>query len=194
MIIQKDKISLSASDLDASGIAAFSANNAPMTKTNAASETYGVERGTSVNLNGDMVYTQAWAKQQNTETNGMSKDSSMSVSDFISQCMTGEDAMDLSGEDTPLDEYTSSQLERAIHRVKEQRRNTQESVESQVEKEQQQEEHLENGAVEGQIRESLERSCLPVETDLVNLVSRAVDLVQSRDQLSLASMKFFIES
>ena len=118
----------------------------------------------------------------------------MSVSDFISQCMTGEDAMDLSGEDTPLDEYTSSQLERAIHRVKEQRRNTQEAVESQVEKEQQQEEHLENGAVEGQIRESLERSCLPVETDLVNLVSRAVDLVQSRDQLSLASMKFFIES
>lgn len=194
MIIQKDKISLSASDLDASGIAAFSANNAPMTKTNAASETYGVERGTSVNLNGDMVYTQEWAKQQNTETNGMSKDSSMSVSDFISQCMTGEDAMDLSGEDTPLDEYTSSQLERAIHRVKEQRRNTQESVESQVKKEQQQEEHLENGAVEGQIRESLERSCLPVETDLVNLVSRAVDLVQSRDQLSLASMKFFIES
>ncbi|MEE3468258.1 MAG: DUF6240 domain-containing protein [Eubacterium sp.] len=45
----------------------------------------------------------------------------MDPANFISQCMTGEDAHDLSEEQTPLEEYTASSMERALVRVKEQR-------------------------------------------------------------------------
>ena len=58
----------------------------------------------------------------------------MDPANFISQCMTGEDAHDLSEEKTPLEEYTASSLERALVRVKEQRDMKEESIENVAER------------------------------------------------------------
>lgn len=58
----------------------------------------------------------------------------MDPENFISQCMTGEDAHDLDEEKTPLEEYTEASLERALVRVKEQRAAKQETLDVEAEK------------------------------------------------------------
>ena len=58
----------------------------------------------------------------------------MDPENFISQCMTGEDAHDLDEEKTPLEEYTEASLERALVRVKEQRAAKQETIDVEAEK------------------------------------------------------------
>lgn len=136
MIIQNDKISLTAGGTEAMKQkdvpVPFAREGKISSKSMEATMDCAVqpEKGSSV------VYTEAELKQLNNNTVGSSDDEIMSPADFISRCMTGEDAKALSQEETPLEEYTSSQLERAISRVKEQRSKKQEAVEGQVEKEQ----------------------------------------------------------
>lgn len=70
-----------------------------------------------------------------TETNMVPlDDAQMSPADFISRCMTGKDAKAVSEDGTPLEEYTSSQLERAVTRIKKERHEKQEAVEREVSK------------------------------------------------------------
>lgn len=156
-----------------------------------------------------IVYTEAEARQQNMGKVELPEDSGISPADFISQCMTGEDAKALSDDKTPLEEYTSSQLERAISRVKEQRSEKQEAVEAQVSKERKEKEALEKEAVKNaagaslseKALEQLEQSNLPVTPENVARLSHAADMAAAvgiagvsapADAFSQASMKFFI--
>lgn len=72
----------------------------------------------------------------------------MDPANFISQCMTGEDAHDLSEETTPLDEYTSEQLERALARVSRQRQAKIEMAEAEADRLRQTEESIRQKAEE----------------------------------------------
>ena len=65
-----------------------------------------------------IVYTEAEAKQLQKQNMVPLDDAQMSPADFISRCMTGKDAKAVSEDGTPLEEYTSSQLERAVTRIK----------------------------------------------------------------------------
>lgn len=146
------------------------------------------------------VYTEAQAKQVNNKTVELAEDSGISPADFISRCMTGEDAQALSDEDTPLEDYTSSQLERAVSRVKEQRSEKRQAVREQVDQEREEEKAREEAAVQGaaesgvsdQILKQLQESGLPLTSDHVMRLSHAVSLTAQRYQLSPASMEFFV--
>lgn len=149
-----------------------------------------------------VVYTEAEAKQLHTDGGGKIDDSQMSPADFISQCMTGEDAKALSEEETPLEEYTSSQLERAVTRIKEERRNKQEAIENQITRQREEAEVIEQseveeaagGQVSGPVLEQLMASNLPVTPENVVRLSHAIDMASEIGSFSEASMKFFIGS
>lgn len=149
----------------------------------------------------DIVYTEAEAKQLHRNGGGKIDDSQMSPADFISRCMTGEDAKGLSEEETPLEEYTSSQLDRAVTRIKEERRDKQEAVEHQVTRQREETEAMEQSAVEaeadgqvsGAIMEQLMASNLPVTPENVVRLSHAIDMASEIGSFSEASMKFFID-
>ena len=74
------------------------------------------------------TYTEAQARQLNTEDKDVWEATEMSPSDFINRCMTGEDAKDVADEETPLEQYTSSQVERTLRRVKSQREDQREAA------------------------------------------------------------------
>lgn len=139
------------------------------------------ETGSSV------VYTEAQARQLNMGKAESFDDSLFSPSEFINSCMTGEDLKALSEEETPLEEYTSSQLERAVSRVKEQRSEKEQAVESHVEKEQEEQE-----ALEQHLQEKLLQEKLPVIPENVARLSNVVSMLAGLDTFSQASMKFFI--
>ena len=96
--------------------------------------------------------------------------------------MTGEDVKDLSEEETPLEEYTSSQVERAVSRVRKQRTKKQDAVEREVAKEQERQEslkrHLQDKA--------------PLTPENLSRLSHAVEMAQDVSGFTQDSMKFFI--
>ena len=148
------------------------------------------------------VYTEAEARQLHTDGGVWIDDSQMSPADFISRCVTGEDAKALSEEQTPLEEYTSSQLDRAVTRVKEERRNKQEAVEQQVSRQREEAEAIRqtavklaaDGQVSPQILDQMIDSSLPVTPENVARLSHAVDMAAEIGSFTEASMKFFIDS
>ena len=163
-----------------------------------------VQKGTG----NSSIYTEAEARQQNMESVELSADEGISPADFISRCMTGEDAKDLSGDETPLEEYTSSQLERAVSRVKEQRSEKQRAVEAQVSREREKEEAIEEAAIRNaagaslseKAQEQLQQSNLPVTPENVARLSHAAGMAAigadgdsaAPETFSQAAMKFFI--
>lgn len=202
MVIQSNRISLTLDDTDTMDRLSVSVPTAKegdisRIKREAAMDcTVHKEAGKD-----NIVYTEAEAKQLYRSGEEWSDDGQMSPADFISRCMTGEDAKALSEEETPLEEYTSSQLDRAITRIKEERRNKQEAVEHQVTREREEIEALEQAAVEKaaegqidpQILEQMQDSDLPVNPENVMRLSHAIDMAAEIDSFSEASMKFFIE-
>lgn len=200
MIIQNDKISLRLN-----GAEDWKKNEAPVPfarEGRISNESLDVtmdcavqqEKGKSV------VYTEAELKQLNNDIVESWEDETMSPADFISRCMTGEDAKALSDEETPLEEYTSSQLERALSRVKEQRSEKQEAVENQVEKEQEKEKAREkaygsageNAARIAAVCNQLSASNLPVTEENVEKVAHAADMAMQNQNFTDNAMKFFI--
>lgn len=147
------------------------------------------------------VYTEAQAKQiHKNSTVELAENSGISPADFISRCMTGEDAKALSDEETPLEDYTSSQLERAVSRVKEQRSEKRQAVSEQVEQEREEEKAREEAAVQSaaetgvsdSILKQLQESGLPLTSDHAERLTHAVSLTAQRHQFSPASMEFFV--
>ncbi len=149
-----------------------------------------------------IIYTEAEAKQLHTGGEVWLDDGVMSPADFINRCVTGEDAKALSDEQTPLEEYTSSQLDRAVTRVKEERRNKQEAVERQVSKMREEAEAIEQAAVKlaadgqipEQVLEQMNHSNLPITPENVTRLSHAMDMAAEIGSFSEASMKFFLAS
>lgn len=187
MIIQTNKISLNFNDTEGmknlgvsvSGATEGSISNVILERTTDCAVQK--ETGSSV------VYTEAQAKQLNMGKAESFDDSLFSPAEFINSCMTGEDIKALSEEETPLEEYTSSQLERAVSRVKEQRSEKERAVESHVAKEQEEQE-----AREQHLQEKLLQEKLPVSPENVARLSNAVSMLAGLDTFSQASMKFFI--
>jgi len=201
MIIQTREISLTLGDTDQVKQLGVSVQYAKDGKI--SNKSFGTTMDCAVQVEAEKsnVYTEAQARQLNIEEGELPDgDSLISPADFISQCMTGEDAKDLSDEETPLEEYTSSQLERAVSRVKEQRSEKQKALESQVTKEREEQEAIEDGAIRNmaesgltsQIQSQLTKSGLPVTPDIIARLTYAVDLAAERANFSMASMKFFV--
>lgn len=164
----------------------------------------GVKIDTSVPETGKnhIVYTEAEAKQLNKEKTVCLTDAQMSPADFISRCMTGEDAKALSEEETPLEEYTSSQLERAVTRIKKERQEKQDAIEREVSKQREKEEAVTknaaglvaDGNVSDVVIEQLLDSDLPLTEENVAKLSHAFNMASEIRSFSDAAMKFFIDN
>lgn len=202
MMIQSNKISLTLQSTDALksiGVAVPCAKDGKISQFDLGATMEGPVQKEAGNTTG--IYTEAKAEQLNIEGVELSEESQMSPSDFISQCTTGEDAKALSDEGTPLEEYTSSQLERAIDRIKEQRRDNADYVEHQVEKEKEEMDKIEESAmsevagtkVSSEILLQMQQSGLPITPENVMRISHAIDMTAEIGSLSEASMKFFVD-
>ena len=149
-----------------------------------------------------IVYTEAEAKQLQKQNMVPLDDAQMSPADFISRCMTGKDAKAVSEDGTPLEEYTSSQLERAVTRIKKERHEKQEAVEREVSKQREKDEAVSKNAaqlaVDGNVPDAvidrLLDSDLPVTEENVAKLSHAVDMASEIRSFSDAAMKFFIDN
>ena len=149
-----------------------------------------------------IVYTEAEAKQLQKQNMVPLDDAQMSPADFISRCMTGKDAKAVSEDGTPLEEYTSSQLERAVTRIKKERHEKQEAVEREVSKQREKDEAVSKNAaqlaVDGNVSDAvidrLLDSDLPVTEENVAKLSHAVDMASEIRSFSDAAMKFFIDN
>ena len=124
----------------------------------------------------------------------------MDPENFISQCMTGEDAHDLDEEKTPLEEYTEASLERALVRVKEQRASKQESLESETEKireiEKDIREKSEEIAVDAKLAEELSRALanseLNTDENTIKKLINAADMAAGINGFGDSAMQFMV--
>lgn len=93
--------------------------------------------------------------------------------DFISQSMTGEDAKDIEEDGDLLEEYVAGSLERAIKRVKSQRKDQEIAVERQVEKQEEERAHFE---------------------EMDRRIMEAVQMASNIQGISDASIKYLLEN
>ena len=203
MIIQNNNISIPVSDesgLIVSQTASSPARDAGKVPAEAREAVF--DRSPRPDRGESGVYTEAEARQSDEGLLELPPSGEMSPADFISQCMTGEDAMDLSGEETPLEEYTSSQLERAVSRVREQRSEKKEAVEGRTEKERDRQKQLEERdrqstekeAVLREVQDQLAQSGLPLTEENQKALVHAADLARQGQDITAAGMKFFVSS
>ncbi len=201
MVIQnKTQISLTLNETGKSSMTGSNVQNAKDGKVFGDSRNVTMDCAVQQDMGSGTVYTEAEARQLNMQPTELPDTGAMSPSEFISRSMTGKDADVLSDEETPLEEYTSSQLERAVSRVKEQRAEARQAVERQVEQERKKEEAIEQNMIHNalgsdlsaQLEHRLEESDLPVTPETVTRLANAVELTEQRLQFSQASMKFFI--
>ncbi len=201
MVIESNKISLTLQDTDAMKNIGVSVPNAKDGDTSRVSR--GVTMDGLVHKeagNATSVYTEAEARQYKEQEVVLPTDSQMSPADFISRCTTGEDAKAVSDEGTPLEEYTSSQLDRAISRIKQERREKEDAIEHQVDREREEAEAIDEAAVQNaareqvssQIQAQMQQSGLPVTSENMMRLSHAIEMAAGIHSFSEGSMKFFI--
>ncbi len=126
----------------------------------------------------------------------------MDPANFISQCMTGEDAHDLSEEKTPLEEYTASSLERALVRVKAQRDVREESVEDEAKRVREAEKDIREKSEEiaqdarllSMMSQALANSDLPILKDTPEDIKKAVGMAEGVRSFSDASMQYMVKN
>ncbi len=124
----------------------------------------------------------------------------MDPANFISQCMTGEDAHDLSEEKTPLEEYEASSLQRAIVRVGEQRAARADMVEASADKlretEQKLRENAEDIAADSRLMAEMTRALaqadIPIKEDTASDIKGALDMVGGIDSIDDKALKYMI--
>ena len=184
MVIQTNRISPNLNDTEKTVKAGVSVPNAMDGRFSNNIWDYTMDCTVQKETGKSSVYTEAQARQLQSEEAELPEDGGISPSAFINSCMTGEDFKDLSEEETPLEEYTSSQVERAVSRVKKQRTKKQEAVDGEVEKQQERQESLERHL----------QDKAPVTEENLSRLSHAVSMVAELSDFSDASMKFFIGS
>ena len=126
----------------------------------------------------------------------------MDPANFISQCMTGEDAHDLSEEKTPLEEYTASSLERALVRVKAQRDVREESVENEAQKVRETEKDIREKSEEiakdahllSMMGQALSTSDIPILKETPNDIKKALTQAMGVSSFSDASMSYMVKN
>lgn len=187
MIIQTNKISLNFNDTEGMKKLGVSVSGATDGSISNVILEHTTDCAVQKETGSSIVYTEAQARQLNMGEVELSDDGWFSPADFINSCMTGEDVKSLAEEETPLEEYTSSQLERAVSRVKEQRSEKEQAVESQVAKEKK-----DKDALEEHLQEKLLQEKLPGSPENVARLFNAVSMLAGLETFSQASMKFFI--
>ena len=126
----------------------------------------------------------------------------MDPSNFISQCMTGEDAHALSEENTPLEEYTASSMERALVRVKEQRDAKAQSAEAEAMKIRETEELIREKSEEiavnvrlmEQMSQVLAGSELPIREATLGDLKKAMDMAGGVRAFGDLAMQYMVSN
>ncbi len=143
MIIQPNKISIDFNDTDYAKGLGVSVQNAKEGSISSMGIEYTRDCTVQKDMEKGIVYTESGASSIIEETMQNLPEERFDPADFISQSMTGEDAKDIEEEGSILEEYVASSLERAIERVKSQRRDNAEALENQVEKSEEKQEFSE---------------------------------------------------
>lgn len=153
MIIQTGKISIDFKDTDYMSGSGVSVQNA---KEGSVSGT-GIEYTRDCTVQKDMgkgiVYTEADTNRMMEEAVENLMEERFDPAEYIRRNMTGEDAKEMEEEGSMLEEYVASSLERAIARVKSQRRDREESLEGRIKEGEEQRKHFEE--IEQRIREAV---------------------------------------
>ena len=143
MIINTNKISIDFKDTDYAKGLGVSVQNATEGSISNIGIEYTKDCAVRKDMGNSIVYTDADKERRDIMEQVGEKIpvEEFDPADFISQSMTGKDARDIEEDGSALDEYVASSLERALERVKSQRREKEESVENQVESEKEQKEY-----------------------------------------------------
>lgn len=109
--------------------------------------------------------------------------------DGIINALSEEDYKALQEEETPLEEYSASQLERALERIKKQRVEKEDHLEKQVEKKEEKREQLVKTTG---IKKKLEEANLPTTEDNLQNVEKALEYIATVTTLSDASKSYLV--
>ena len=115
-------------------------------------------------------------------------------SDYVATSLSGEDVASLDQEGTFLGGYESSQIDQAISRVKEQRTQTEESIDRQVEKSRVVQEDLEQNAQVAAASQQLASAGLPITPENILRLTGAVDMSMSVGSFSFAQQSQLVQA
>ncbi len=152
MIIQPNKISIDFNDTDYAKGLGVSVQNAKEGNISSTGIEYTRDCTVQKDMEKGIVYNESGVSSIIEETMQNLPEERFDPADFISQSMNGEDAKDIEEEGSILEEYVASSLERAIERVKSQRRDNAKALENQVEKSEEKQEFSEE--MEQRIRQA----------------------------------------
>lgn len=145
-----------------------------------------------------------YSKEQNSQESACTeevkeKKAAESFEDIMNR-MTEEDAKDLEEEGMSLEKYNMQRLEKALNRIKAQKQQKRESIESHVEKREEHSEDMErvaiHAAVSGmsssQVAQALQDANLPITEENVARIAQAVDMAQVAGNISDAGMEYMV--
>lgn len=144
MIINSNKISIDFKDTDYAKGLGVSVQNAREGSVSHVGIEFTRDCAVQKDMENSIVYTDANKKRDRIVeevTENLSVEE-FAPSDFISKSMNGKDAQEIEGDGITLEEYVSGSLERAIERVKSQRRENENAVENEVEKQEEEREYF----------------------------------------------------
>ena len=145
MIINTNKISIDFKDTDYAKGLGVSVQNATEGSVSHVGIEFTRDCAVQKDMESSIVYTDA-NKRRDSIVSEVAENLSVEEfdpADFISKSMTGKDAEEIEGDGMTLDEYVAGSLERAIERVKSQRRENETAVENQVEEQEEEREYFE---------------------------------------------------
>ncbi len=134
MIISANKISIDFKDTEYGKDPGVSVQNAREGSVSDVGTVYTKDCTVQKDVGKGIVYTDTGNEQSEENITKMIEAGRFDPADFISWSMTGEDAADIEDEGSLLEQYEAGTLERAIERVKSQRRQKEDSLDEQTEK------------------------------------------------------------
>lgn len=175
MIINTSKISIDFKDSGCARGLGVSVQNATDGSVSPMGAEFTRDCAVQKDMENSIVYTDA-NKRRDSIVSEVTENLSVEEfdpSDFISKSMTGKDAEEIEGDGVTLEEYVAGSLERAIARVKSQRRDNENALENQVEEQEKEREYF----------EEMERR-----------VMEAVQMAAGIQGISEAAAKYFVEN
>ena len=147
------------------------------------------------NVQKDMESSIVYDKKLNQEeTVTVSEQAGLLPSDYISMSLAAEDVAVFDEENISLDKSDISEIDKAISRVKEQRKSAKEAVSRQIEREREKEENLDEKAEIAAAKQSLLSNYLPVTPENISRLVQAADMSLPVSSLSSAHKNQLIEA
>ena len=135
MVINPNKISIDFKDTPYAKGAGVSVQGARDGDISQLGIEYTKDCAVQKEMDQNMIYTGTNQKEIADEVRNNLPEDSFDPADFINQSINGRDARDIEEEGSMLEEYVDSTLERAIEKVKTERKANEEALDKQVEKE-----------------------------------------------------------